>query len=160
MTDTETDFLAEAKEFYHSYKDKIILPIDLVCEVAGEAQIFDIDKLPPKAKALDIGPKSVALFTQILKASKLVLWNGPLGYYEDPRFSKASLNLAQAIVEIPGLRSIVGGGDTVAAIGKFSKQFSYLSSSGGAFLEWLENSDLPGLKALRINKNSIDILAL
>lgn len=156
----EIDFLAQAKEFYHSHKDKIILPIDLVCEVAGEVQTFDIDKLPPSAKALDVGPKSVAQFTKILKASKLVLWNGPLGYYEDPRFSKASLNLARAIVEMPDLRSIVGGGDTVAAIGKFSKQFSYLSSSGGAFLEWLENSDLPGLQALRINKNSIDILAL
>lgn len=146
----ETSFLSQAAEFYSTHKNKLVLPIDLACDVSGKLQVFDVDKLPQNAKALDVGPKSVEQFTHLLKSAKLVLWNGPLGYFEDPRFGKASLQLAEAIIKLPGLQSIVGGGETIAAIGEFGSQFSYLSSSGGAFLEWLENFDLPGLRALRI----------
>ncbi len=145
----ETDFLERSANFYNSHKNKIILPIDLVCEVGGKAEVFDIDKLPKNAKALDVGPKSIKKFTDTLRAAKLVLWNGPLGYYEDQRFAKASLDLAEGIIKISGLQSVIGGGDTIAATEKYSEQFTYLSSSGGAFLEWLENCDLPGLVALR-----------
>ncbi|MCE2992521.1 MAG: phosphoglycerate kinase [Candidatus Jidaibacter sp.] len=145
----ETDFLEQALQFYNLHKDKIILPIDLVCDVHGTAQEHDVEFLPEGARALDVGPKSIAMFIAKIKHSRILLWNGPLGYYEDEKFAQASLHLAEAIGNMPNLRSIAGGGDTIASIGKFGDKFSYVSTSGGAFLEWLEDFDLPGIRCLR-----------
>ncbi len=147
----EEEFVEQAAQFYKLHEDKLILPVDLVCEIGGDSKIFEVGSLPPGAKALDIGPKSVAIFMGYIKRAKLLLWNGPLGYYEDPRFAKASLALAKAIGELKDIQSILGGGDTLALINELDNppKFSYLSSSGGAFLEWLESFDLPALKALR-----------
>jgi phosphoglycerate kinase len=153
----ETNFVEQASQFYSINKSKIILPIDLVCDVNGNSQICDVNALPPNAKALDVGPKSIDLFIEQIQAAKMLLWNGPLGYYEDPHFAKASHALAQAIANTKGIQSIIGGGDTLAAINNLDikSKFSYLSTSGGAFLEWLEAFDLPGLTALRVSKDKI-----
>ena len=107
---------------------------------------------------LDVGPSSLKLFNKVLSNSKTILWNGPLGAFEVQPFDKSSIELAKHIGELTSKNNIIsvaGGGDTVSAInnaGVFDK-FSYVSSAGGAFLEWLEGKDLPGILAIK-NKNS------
>ena len=106
---------------------------------------------------LDIGNKTIETIINIIDNSKTILWNGPAGYFEIEEFSQGSNKIAKKIVENTknkSLISIAGGGDTVAAINKFgySKDFTYLSTAGGAFLELLEGKILPGIKALEINE--------
>ena len=106
---------------------------------------------------LDIGNKTIETISDIIDGSKTVLWNGPAGYFEIEEFSKGSKKIAKKIIENTNnksLISVVGGGDTVAAINKFGhlKDFTYLSTAGGAFLELLEGKILPGIKALEINE--------
>ena len=106
---------------------------------------------------LDIGPETIKTIKNTIKTSNTVLWNGPAGYFEVDEFSSGSNKLAKKISENTknkSLISIVGGGDTVAAINKFgcSDGFTYISTAGGAFLELLEGKNLPGIKALEINE--------
>ena len=139
--------------------NKIILPVDCValgadekfgreCQ-SGKAEDFDGD-IPSGWKGLDIGPKSSGMFREVIMNSKTILWNGPLGVCEDPRFSAGTLAVATAVAHFGGF-SVVGGGDSAAAIEQagLAKYISHLSTGGGASLEFLENGDLPGLKALR-----------
>jgi phosphoglycerate kinase len=101
---------------------------------------------------LDIGPASVADLIQQLPSLKTLVWNGPLGAFETPPFDAATVALARAVAEATkhGLRSVAGGGDTVSALRHAGviDQLSYVSSAGGAFLEWLEGKTLPGVAAL------------
>lgn len=139
--------------------DKIVLPVDFVGLRSGEKfgpnsgtgdeKIFEGD-VPEGWKGLDVGPKSIEKFTSIVSQAKKVLWNGPLGVCEDPRFSKGTLGVAKAIADIDGF-TVVGGGDSAAALEQtgLANQISHLSTGGGASLEFLEKGDLPGLKALR-----------
>lgn len=156
----ESPFVKQAANFYETHKDKIILPVDLVCEVNGHVETFDVDSLPAEAKAFDVGPKTVKLFSKYASESKLVLWNAPLGFYENDKFAKGSAYLARTLSDLTEsgqIQSIIGGGDTIASIEKagISKpHFTYMSTSGGAFLEWLEGADLPGVKALDEKKSS------
>ena len=106
---------------------------------------------------LDIGVKTVQNISKVIDESKTVLWNGPAGYFEIDEFSSRSRKIAKKISEntkTKSLVSIAGGGDTVAAINKFkcSNGFTYLSTAGGSFLEFLEGKALPGIKALEINE--------
>ena len=102
----------------------------------------------------DGGPSSLKLFNKILSNSKTILWNGPIGAFEVPPFNKSSIALAKHIGELTAkqkIKSVAGGGDTVSAInisGVLDK-FSYVSSAGGAFLEWLEGKELPGILAIK-----------
>lgn len=139
--------------------DKLILPIDYVALDAngkfgrecrtGSAEIFE-HEIPDQWKGLDIGPKSIQKFDEIIMGAKTVLWNGPLGVCEDPRFSAGTKAIASAIAHFGGF-SVVGGGDSAAAIEGMglADKISHLSTGGGASLEFLENGDLPGLRALR-----------
>lgn len=139
--------------------DKIILPVDFVGLPSNEKfgpdsgpgleKVFDRE-VPKGWKGLDVGPKSIAKFIAIVSKAKTVLWNGPLGVCEDPRFAKGTLEVAKAIAEIDGF-TVVGGGDSAAAIEQtgLADRISHLSTGGGASLEFLEKGDLPGLKALR-----------
>ncbi len=139
--------------------NKIILPIDCVAldeegkfgreQQTGYARDCDID-IPAGWKGLDIGPKSRDMFREIIMGAKTILWNGPLGVCEDPRFSAGTIAVATAVAQFGGF-SVVGGGDSAAAIEQagLAKYISHLSTGGGASLEFLENGDLPGLKALR-----------
>lgn len=102
---------------------------------------------------LDVGPKAVAALTEVLKASKTLVWNGPLGAFEIEPFDKATVALAKeaaALTKAGSLISVAGGGDTVAALNHagVAKDFSFVSTAGGAFLEWMEGKELPGVKAL------------
>ena len=106
------------------------------------------DVLPPEGPAFDIGPQSIKHFSQILHAAVFAVWNGPMGKYEDPDYAAGTLAIAQAVAQVPF--SIIGGGDTVAAVDQFGlrEKYSYVSTGGGAMLEFLSGKKLPALEAL------------
>ena len=135
---------------------RIVLPID--CQISknfeGKAQVRAKDKVNNDEIILDIGPKTIELITKIIHESKTVLWNGPAGYYENENFSIGTKAIANKISENTcnnSLISILGGGDTIAALNKSNLKlsFTHLSTAGGAFLEYLEGKDLPGLTVLK-----------
>ena len=102
---------------------------------------------------LDIGPKTIKKIKNIIETSKTVLWNGPAGYFENPNFAEGSYEIAKAIIKKNkdnSIYSVVGGGDTIALINQINviKDFDFVSTAGGAFLEYLEGKELPGIKAL------------
>lgn len=142
---------------------EIILPVDVVTatQFAAHApcRVAKVAAIPPDAMALDIGPRSTAAMMQALEACRTVVWNGPLGAFETPPFDAGTVMLARAAAaQTQGkkLHSVAGGGDTVAALahaGLFD-EFSYLSTAGGAFLEWLEGKPLPGVAALSQGKKA------
>jgi phosphoglycerate kinase len=102
---------------------------------------------------LDIGPETEALFDKVIQASKTILWNGPVGVFEMPSFEKGTRALGDSIVKATanGAFSLVGGGDSVAAVNQFhiADKVSYVSTGGGALLEYMEGIELPGVKAIR-----------
>ena len=160
----EKDFSSVALEILKQakkYKCEIILPIDVVCAKSIEDKSliknYDIDKIPDNLMALDVGEKTILEITKIILDSKMILWNGPLGAFEYSPFSKSSLQIAGTINYYKkklDISTIAGGGDTVAVINlaKANKGFDYMSNAGGAFLEWLEGNESPGVLALRKNK--------
>jgi phosphoglycerate kinase len=136
---------------------RIVLPTDAV--VARElkpntpVETVSVDAVPADMMILDIGPASVASLIKLLTSLKTLIWNGPLGAFETPPFDAATTALAHAIAEATqksGLRSVAGGGDTVSALRHAGvlEKMSYVSSAGGAFLEWMEGKTLPGVAAL------------
>ena len=135
----------------------ILLPVDVVTalEFAAnvETQTVAVDGIPDDAMALDVGPRTVALLEHRLSGLRTLVWNGPLGAFEVPPFDAATIAMAQAVADATakhGLRSVAGGGDTVSALRHAGvlEKLSYVSSAGGAFLEWLEGKELPGVAAL------------
>ena len=136
---------------------KIHLPVDVVCakefKEGGESKIFPIDSIPNEYEGLDSGPESVEKFKRIIMSSKTILWNGPVGVFELESFSKGTKEIGIAIAESTksGAFSLVGGGDSVAAVKKFNleNEVSYVSTGGGAMLESLEGKILPGISALK-----------
>ena len=137
----------------------LILPEDVIVskDYNSKGQLKSLNKIDENDLILDIGNKTIENILKKIDESKTVLWNGPAGYFEVEEFSLGSNKIANKIVENTKkkiLTSIAGGGDTVAAINKFgcSNGFSYISTAGGAFLEFLEGKKLPGIKALEINE--------
>ena len=134
----------------------IHLPVDVVCSKEfsndGIKKIHEIRSIPNDWQGLDAGPKSITDFSKVIKRAKTILWNGPIGVFELESFSKGTIAIGQSIVESTknGAFSLVGGGDSVAAVKKFHFQnkVSYVSTGGGAMLESLEGKDLPGVTAL------------
>ena len=134
----------------------LILPIDSVNSTTFNDQlassISEINKIPANEMGLDIGPKSIDLFSKEILSSKTILWNGPMGVFEFSNFSEGTLSVGKSICESTekGAFSLVGGGDSIAAVKKFNltNGISYISTGGGAMLEYLEGKDLPALKAL------------
>lgn len=135
---------------------RIHLPVDAVCSKEfsndGIKKIHKIRSIPNDWQGLDAGPKSLTDFSKVIKRAKTILWNGPIGVFELESFSKGTIAIGQSIVESTknGAFSLVGGGDSVAAVKKFHFQnkVSYVSTGGGAMLESLEGKDLPGVTAL------------
>ncbi|HEY8953859.1 MAG TPA: phosphoglycerate kinase [Candidatus Dormibacteraeota bacterium] len=150
----EDSALAEAKEVAHKAGRKLLLPVDLVCarrmEPGQPLRIMDSDAVEAGWMALDIGPKTVALFTQRLRGAGAVVWNGPMGVSEIRDFSDGTKAIGEAIAGSGGY-TLVGGGDTVAAIDSLglSGRFSHVSTGGGATLEYLEGKELPGIAILK-----------
>ena len=155
----EDDLLETAREIMANAKAKnteIMLPSDGVVtqefKENAESRIVSTDNLGD-GMMLDIGPKSVLEASAKLQEMKTIVWNGPLGAFEIAPFDTGTIGLARTVASLTAegkVKSIAGGGDTVAALGKagLSNSFSYLSTAGGAFLEWLEGKDLPGVAAL------------
>jgi len=129
---------------------KLFLPIDLGIWNKNRVYYKDVSGLFEKEKALDIGPKTVNLFCNLIEKSKMLVWNGPLGLVEEKPFDKSSLEISEAIARSRAY-SVAGGGDTIALIRKIKKEkaFNYLSTGGGAMLDYLANETLPGIEALR-----------
>ena len=103
---------------------------------------------------LDIGPKTINKIKDIIENSQTVLWNGPAGYFENPNFANGSYEIAKTIIKknkSNSIYSVIGGGDTIAVINQINaiKDFNFVSTAGGAFLEYLEGKELPGIKALK-----------
>jgi len=153
----ETDLIPTVKELIAEAQSKgvsLVLPTDIV--VAAEFKqdsaptLVSADRIPANQMGLDIGPESAALFAAEIKKCKTVFWNGPMGVFEFPNFAHGTKVIAQALTEVDGI-SVVGGGDSAAAVralGFKDSDFGYISTGGGASLEYLEGKILPGLQAL------------
>ena len=132
---------------------EFLLPTDIVVAPKFENDnptLVSADEIPSDQMGLDIGPKSAARFAEAIRQCKTVFWNGPMGVFEFSHFSEGTRVVAQALTEVDGL-AVVGGGDSAAAVralGFKDSQFGYISTGGGASLEYLEGKELPGLKAL------------
>jgi phosphoglycerate kinase len=136
---------------------KIVLPVDAVVarefKANAETEVVPVGEVPADAMILDIGPRSVAEFTGLIEGCKTLLWNGPVGAFEIPPFGEGTFALAReaaVLTQAGKIVTIAGGGDTVAALNAASvtDKFTYVSTAGGAFLEWLEGRTLPGVAAL------------
>ena len=154
--DSMTEKALSILEFAEQKNTKIHLPVDVVCakefKEGAESKIFAIDSISDEYEGLDSGPKSLEKFKKIIMSSKTILWNGPVGVFELESFSKGTQEIGTAIAESTksGAFSLVGGGDSVAAVKKFKleNEVSYVSTGGGAMLESLEGKILPGIGAL------------
>ena len=119
----------------------------------GAAEVKELNNIKDDDLILDIGPKTVNKIKNIIEISETVLWNGPAGYFENPNFANGSYEIAKAIIKKnkeKSIYSVVGGGDTIALINQINaiQYFNFASTAGGAFLEYLEGKELPGIKAL------------
>ncbi|ACO16932.1 phosphoglycerate kinase [Streptococcus pneumoniae] len=150
----EEDKLDVAKALLEKANGKLILPVDSkeANAFAGYTEVRDTEgeAVSEGFLGLDIGPKSIAKFDEALTGAKTVVWNGPMGVFENPDFQTGTIGVMDAIVKQPGVKSIIGGGDSAAAainLGRADK-FSWISTGGGASMELLEGKVLPGLAAL------------
>jgi phosphoglycerate kinase len=150
----------ECRRLLRSAGDRLLLPVDVLAlepggvpgpgrTGSGEVRHFDTD-IPDGWQALDIGPRTAEIFTQAIQASGTIFWNGPMGVFEDARFSAGTRGVANAVAGCDGF-TVVGGGDSAAAIDELglASRVDFMSTGGGAALELLEYGDLPGLEALR-----------
>jgi phosphoglycerate kinase len=155
----EDDFLNLASEILAQAKEnavKILLPVDSLCskEFSNDSEITNrpINEIPDDEMGLDIGPESIELFKKIIHDSALILWNGPMGVFEMSNFQKGTVAIAHGVVKATenDSFSLVGGGDSVAAINLFNlaDKVSHVSTGGGAMLEYLEGKELPGISAI------------
>jgi len=142
-----------ANEFLDEFNDKIVLPVDIVLaeEFKEDADAWNVDvsNLPPEGLGLDIGPKTIELFREELQNAKTVFWNGPMGVFEFEKFSNGTKEMAKILAELDA-KTIIGGGDSAAAIEKLNMEdrFTWISTGGGASLMLIEKGTLPALKAL------------
>ena len=133
----------------------ITFPIDVLVgkNLRSNSEVKELNEINEDDLILDIGPKTINTIKKVIEKSETVLWNGPAGYFENPNFANGSYEIAKAIVKKnknKSIYSVVGGGDTISLINKINviKNFNFVSTAGGAFLEYLEGKDLPGIKAL------------
>ncbi|KAF0107470.1 MAG: phosphoglycerate kinase [Anaerolineaceae bacterium] len=142
-----------AKAILARHADKIILPVDAVIadkfEAEADSQVVDVDKIPSGWRMMDVGPKTLAAYQAALRGAKLIVWNGPVGVFEMPKFAEGTFALAKMLAE-SGAVTVIGGGDSASAVKKagVAKQMTHVSTGGGASLEFLEGKELPGVAAL------------
>lgn len=152
----EEDKIELARNFIEKAKEKgvnLYMPIDAVVakelSPEAEAKVVDIDKIPADYMGLDIGPKTAEKYAEVIKNSKLIIWNGPMGVFEIDQFANGTRKIAEAMAETEGY-TIIGGGDSAAAVEKFglADKMNHISTGGGASLELMEGKNLPGIAAL------------
>ncbi|HEX3657539.1 MAG TPA: phosphoglycerate kinase [Pirellulales bacterium] len=150
----EESKLDVARELLIRGRDKLLLPQDLVVAGGSDARaarcVIGTEDVPPGWKVMDIGPKTVAAFRERLRDARTVVWNGPMGVFEMAPFAEGTLSVARALAEIPQATTVVGGGDTIAAVKQagVEARMTHISTGGGACLEFLEGKQLPGVVAL------------
>ena len=150
----ELDFVEYAKGLLDKANGKIILPVDTVVakEFAedAESKVVDSTAIPADEMGMDIGPKTLELFKKELVGAKTVVWNGPAGVFEFDKFAKGTNGICEALAQLKGAITIIGGGDSAAAAIKlgYEKKFTHISTGGGASLEYLEGKALPGVEII------------
>jgi phosphoglycerate kinase len=149
----EEDYLEEAKRLMEEAGDRLVLPVDVVVaeamEEGAESETVAVDGIPSGKMGLDIGPETVDLFKRYISGASTIFWNGPMGVFEIDAFAKGTEGVAKAVAE-SGATSVVGGGDSVAAVNKLGLEdrMSHISTGGGASLEYVEGKELPGIAIL------------
>jgi len=149
----EESSLETAKAIMSKSGDKLILPVDAVIadKFAEDAntQVVDVGEIPAGWRMLDVGPKTVGVYQAALSGAKLIVWNGPVGVFEMPKFAEGTFALARMLAESKAV-TVIGGGDSASAVKKagVAKQMTHVSTGGGASLEFLEGKELPGVAAL------------
>jgi phosphoglycerate kinase len=149
----EDGSIGTAKAIMARAGDRVMLPVDAVVadrfDAAAARQVVDVDKVPAGWRVLDIGPESIARFSQVLQGARLVVWNGPMGVFEFPEFAEGTFAIAR-LLATSGATTIIGGGDSASAVKKagVASQMTHVSTGGGASLEYLEGRVLPGVAAL------------
>ncbi len=154
--DTKLDYCKEMMAKAESLGKKLLLPIDTVVtsefpnpiDAEIETAVYDSTAIPADKMGMDIGPKTQALYAEAVKTAKTVVWNGPMGVFENPTLAKGTIAVAKALAETDAT-TIIGGGDSAAAVNQlgFGDKMSHISTGGGASLEFLEGKDLPGVVA-------------
>jgi len=153
----EEDKIELAKSYMDKAKEKGVkfyMPVDVTVadDFSNDANIktVSIEEIPSDWEALDIGPKTREIYADVIKSSKLVIWNGPMGVFELDAFATGTKAVAEALAESQDTYSVIGGGDSAAAVGKFdlADKMSHISTGGGASLEFMEGKELPGVVAL------------
>ncbi|HXV44944.1 MAG TPA: phosphoglycerate kinase, partial [Anaerolineae bacterium] len=150
----EAEAVDTAKKLLAEHADKLVLPVDCVVasefKADAEAKTVPVDEVPADWMILDIGPATIAHFSNRLAAAKSVVWNGPMGVFEFPRFAEGTFAIATALAGLKGATTIIGGGDSAAAVEQsgLADKMSHISTGGGASLEFLEGRELPGVAAL------------
>lgn len=150
----EEDKLDLAKSLLETGKDKLVLPVDVVAakEFSNDTEyaVRDASEIEADEMALDIGPKTVEVFEDVLKDAKTVVWNGPMGVFEMSNFAKGTIKVCESLAKLEDAITIIGGGDSATAAEQlgFEEDFTHISTGGGASLEFLEGKELPGIKAL------------
>lgn len=151
----EGDKLDLARETMRKSSGKLVFPVDWVIAdkfaADAEAKVVDVENVPAGWRILDIGPESIKLFESYLQDAKTVVWNGPMGVFEFPKFADGTLELAKFLATVPDAITVIGGGDTAAAVEKagVASKMSHVSTGGGASLEFMEGRPLPGVQALQ-----------
>lgn len=149
----EESSIETAKSILSKFADKLILPVDAIIadkfDAEANTQTVDVDKIPAGWRMLDVGPQTLELYKTSLDGVKLVVWNGPVGVFEMPKFAEGTFALARMLAE-SGAITVIGGGDSASAVKKagVAKQMTHVSTGGGASLEFLEGKELPGVAAL------------
>jgi phosphoglycerate kinase len=149
----ETASVELAKSIMAQAGGKLLLPVDAVIadkfDAEASTQVVDADKIPAGWRMLDIGPKSISEFKAALNGARLIVWNGPMGVFEMPKFAEGTFAMAKLLAE-SGATTVIGGGDSASAVKKagVAKQMTHVSTGGGASLEFLEGKELPGVAAL------------
>jgi len=153
--DSYKDLVVEILKKSKTHNCQIYYPLDVVVSktINGDGTIKEINEVNNDEMILDIGPKTIASIKNIIDESNTILWNGPAGYFENPNFANGTKKILKIIADKrvkDKIYAVAGGGETVAVINKFSKldTFNFVSTAGGAFLEYLEGKELPGIKAL------------
>ena len=155
--DSKIDYCKEMMEKAKAKGVKLMLPVDTACvkefpnpiDAAVDTVVVPVDQIPADMEGCDIGPKTMELFADAIKSSKTVVWNGPMGVFENPTLAAGTLSVAKAMAESEAV-TVIGGGDSAAAVEKlgFADKMTHISTGGGASLEFLEGLELPGIACL------------
>ena len=149
----EEDYLEEAERLMQKAGDKLVLPVDVIVaermEEAADTETVKVDQIPDGWMGLDVGPETVDVFREHISGAKTVFWNGPMGVFEMDAFARGTEGVARAVAESDAT-SVIGGGDSVAAVNKLGleDEMSHISTGGGASLEYVEGKELPGVAVL------------